>query len=186
MGAMIRVRRYGPAVLMAASCWCVSLQAQTDTAPPAEIDPPAQLDAAAPPASSISSEDAIAAYRTMFATNKPRCSEAAEDGTILVCGNRDYSSTQRLPFPRVARVGEGSGPVRGEVPRAANLSIDGAGSCGVHGPVTGCTQGVNAVAAALTIVDLLGRAVGLIPDPVPSGNYEQQDLDSQSGGLDLN
>lgn len=127
-------------------------------------------------------------YRATVVIGPRRCSAVGPGDEILVCGNRDFDATQRLPFPRAARVGESSGPVRGEVPRAADLSLRPAGRCGVLTSDGSCTKGVTVVSTkggtGIPILGWLKRAVGLAAEPVPTGDYQQEDIDGQDSSLD--
>lgn len=144
-------------------------------------DQPSDLPAAAPPESSVTAEQAMVRYRATTDTAPRRCSDVDTGDVIVVCGNRDYDATQRLPFLRVAGVGSPAGPVRGEAPRAADLSTDGAGSCGIHGDISGCAlDSILASAdgdASPRIVKWIALATGLVAEPIPTADYERQDLE---------
>ncbi len=184
------MRRWISALAVLPAVWAAPLWAQTEP-----VDAPANITPVDAPAESIrpakpviTAENAMENYRASIVIGPRRCSDVGSGDEILVCGNRDFDAAQRLPFSRVARAGENSGPVRGEVPRAGDLSLRPAGRCGVLNSDGSCTKGVAVVSTkggtGIPILGWLQRAVGLAAEPVPTGDYQQEDIDGQDGALD--
>ena len=136
-------------------------------------------DADQPVKPTVSAEQAMAAYRSGYTIAKRRCGEEV-GGAIVVCGDRDYNAMQRLPLPELA-ASERTGPVRGEVPRAAQITAPRVDMCGTTGNPGSCAlETVLAYADGDTgapLLGWLGLRTGLADEPVPGPNYEQQDID---------
>ena len=107
----------------------------------------------------VTAEQAMEKYRAMTTLAKPGCGTVGAGDEIVVCADTDYAATQKLPFPRLAGVGQSrENGVRDQPPKSGSL---------------------------LNGIYLAARLLVLVDPPLATGDYQQEDIDSQAGGLNL-